>query len=427
MKQDYLDVMNSLTKFHALFSEFWSVGYITESNSIPTAAVSFDEIGQSLQFMINPNFWKGLSLMDKQFIICHECLHLYLDHGSRIIKLKNKYVANIAADLVVNHYLIDKFGFNRSTLSFSNIGGPHNLVWLDNDSFKGLNLVPNKSMEYYYHQLIKESNNMQSDGVSTLDDHTFADQSQSNESTSGLSDLVDRITGNISTAELENFIQNIESNSEESTKIDSSIQAGTIAGHLHKKIVLSKVVKKKTWEKLFNENLCKYKGPEITVPREQWARENRRISILDKDLMLPSEVDVEISDKTRINVWLFQDTSGSCERYAERFFKAAMSIPEDKFMVRGFCFDTRVYEVDYKNGELKGFGGTSFYPIEEKIQQIIAEENVSYPEYVFVVTDGYGSSVYPQYPERWHWLMTDHNTTAYVPPKSQTHLLNSFE
>lgn len=423
MDKDYINIMNSLTKFHALFSEFWSVGYITETHRIPTAAVTFDEVGQSLEFLINPEFWKDLSFTDKQFVICHECLHLYLDHGPRIRFLKDKNIANIAADLVVNHYLIDKFNFDRDQLSFIPIGGVENLIWLDSPSLREFKLPPSKSMENYYNLLIA---NIPECDLSTLDSHEFSEDN-SEGSKSGLEDFVNRITENTSIEEVEDFMSKINSNSDESSEVNSSMAAGNIPGSLTKKIVLSKVVKKKTWERLFKENLCKSKGPEITVPKEQWSRENRRFTCLDKNLMIPSEVDTEVIEKSRINVWLFQDTSGSCAHYAERFFKAARSIPEDKFNVRGFCFDTQVYEVDYKKGELRGFGGTYFHIIEQYIQNLINKEECDYPEYVFIVTDGYGDYVYPKYPERWHWLLTEYNCHDYIPQSSKKLLLSNFE
>jgi hypothetical protein len=147
------------------------------------------------------------------------------------------------------------------------------------------------------------------------------------------------------------------------------------------------------------------------------------------DLMLPATVSETVPVRDRVDVWFFQDTSGSCVEYAERFFKAAASIPDDRFKIRMFCFDTRVYETSIESGELFGFGGTSFQPIEDAIQSIInKEKNTQYPQRVFVITDGLGSNVQPQHPDRWHWFITEgYNSIRYIPEKSTHYKLKDYE
>ena len=109
--------------------------------------------------------------------------------------------------------------------------------------------------------------------------------------------------------------------------------------------------------------------------------------------------------------------------------KAAATIPEDRFRVRIFCFDTKVYETSLASGKLYGFGGTSFQPIENAIQSIVQkEEKTKYPQRVFVITDGLGSSVSPEFPERWHWFITEgYSSTDYVPSKSRHYKLKDYE
>jgi len=143
--------------------------------------------------------------------------------------------------------------------------------------------------------------------------------------------------------------------------------------------------------------------------------------------MLPAEVTETVSVRDRIDVWFFQDTSGSCRHLAERFFKAAASVPEDRFRVRIFCFDTKVYETDLKSGKLYGFGGTAFQPLEDEIQNIIQKEpRTKYPQAVFVVTDGYGSNIQPEFPDRWHWFLSE-NYTRCIPSSSKRYNLKDYE
>ncbi len=145
-------------------------------------------------------------------------------------------------------------------------------------------------------------------------------------------------------------------------------------------------------------------------------------------MFLPSEMEVEDIDKekNKIEVWFFQDTSGSCSGFAKRFFKAAESLPKDRFNVRMHCFDTRVYETSLEERKLYGFGGTSFTCIENYIQRRIAKENLQYPKAVFIITDGYGNDVHPEHPEVWHWFLSS-GYKSHIPKQSKTYLLRNFE
>jgi predicted metal-dependent peptidase len=94
----------------------WELGKPVFTNVIDIAAVSFDEQGDVLLFSFNPDFWDKLSVYERQFIISHECLHVILNHGLRVFNAKNKDFANIAADIVVNHMLVNKFAFLRENI-----------------------------------------------------------------------------------------------------------------------------------------------------------------------------------------------------------------------------------------------------------------------------------------------------------------------
>ena len=138
------------------------------------------------------------------------------------------------------------------------------------------------------------------------------------------------------------------------------------------------------------------------IDLELWTRPNRRLDSLGDDLILPATINETVPVRDRVDVWAFQDTSGSCVDYAERFFKAIATIPEDRFRVRVFCFDTEVYETSLATGKLYGFGGTAFQPMEDKIQQIIQTE-------------------------RWHWFLTPDGSKAHIPNKSSIYDLNDYE
>ena len=124
-------------------------------------------------------------------------------------------------------------------------------------------------------------------------------------------------------------------------------------------------------------------------------------------------------------MWFFLDTSGSCYHLKDRFFAAAASLPERRFNVRLFCFDTAVQETTLASGKIYGGGGTSFRIIEKHIQGEISSKGCKYPE-VFVISDGYGDLVSPQHPSKWHWLLTDNGTKDYISKKSSVHELKDY-
>lgn len=469
VRDEYLTILHGLEKHHALFSEFWSVGAIVEEPRCGTAAIEFDETGTGVRFLIAPKFWEGLDDVEKAFVICHECLHVYFEHGKRFRALaKGKKGAermkifrrgNKAGDVVINHYLEEVFGFDRSAMTFAPltttlpdgtvVKGVDALCWVDTVFKNDPTVQKGRSMEYYYAKLLENEQKQDKDpngdqdgegenqeggggsGGQTLDNHDSMngdDESEDGENAEqreqNIKDFVDDLTRRITDQEFEDFEQKIGSNPDETRAAQA---AGNIGGSMVKRIRLGRIPKKKKWETVIQDVLGRFKGKERDVDVTQWSRRPRRLEFVSPDLMLPNDITETIRIRDRIDVWFFQDTSGSCLSYAERFFKAAASIPEDRFKIRAFCFDTKVYEVDFKKGELKGFGGTAFSVIEEEIQRIVALEQCKYPQVVFLITDGDGNAVRPQHPERWHWFMTDGYSKHYIPPTSKTYLLKDFE
>ena len=154
MKQDYLDILRTLRKHHSLFAQFWTVGTLVEVNhpSMPTAGILFDKkSGEGMQFLINPNFWAKLNDHSKAFVIGHEILHVYLDHGRRSLAL-DRNLANLAQDIVINHQLVDIFGFKREDLTFGD-----SYCWRDT-MFPGRDDIDaDRCFEYYYTKLQEQN------------------------------------------------------------------------------------------------------------------------------------------------------------------------------------------------------------------------------------------------------------------------------
>ena len=450
MKREYFDVLRELRQHHSLFAQFWTVGNLVEIDHprMPTAGIAFDKkTGEGLKFLINPNFWAKLSDHSKAFVIGHECLHVYFDHGRRSLGL-DPFLANLAQDVVINHYLVDVFGFKREELTFGESYCWRDTMFPDRDD-----IDPDRCFEYYYQKLQEQGGPPQSgkgkgqgqsgEGTGqpgqpgkgatnqTVDIHDFMEDVDE-EMLDALQDVVDDLMDRITPEEVENFEEVVESgNQEETDKMKEQQQkgAGGMSGGMKKRIRLGRVIKKPKWETVVANELGRLAGMKRDLDIELWTQPNRRIGTMDNNLILPATVNETVPVRDRVDVWFFQDTSGSCVDYAKRFFKAAATIPEDRFRVRMFCFDTQVYETTIASGKLYGFGGTAFQPMEDSIQSIMNKEGCKYPQAVFVITDGdaWDGLISVEHPTKWHWFLTSGGTKSCIPGESKIYKLSDYE
>lgn len=423
---DYMRLLQQLDIHHAVFYQLWQAGKPRFSEAIPTAAVTVNQKGEFLEFLINPEYWDSLTEHQKQFVICHECLHLLLKHGTRFFAKDNidSRIANYATDISINHTIIRRMGFDRSEIDPNN-----EYCWVDTVFPEGAVIEDNLSADRYYYELIKlaqsgsgEESESFSSSAKTVDDHSGFGKSMDN----ALDEVMKEVASSLGDDELQAVQEVMKQLSDEFAKYPKN---GTASGNaFFRANTTEPVIAKKKWETVIKEWAMKHLK-RVDREESQWARMNRRFVMLPDDMFIPTDMEVEDTEKVedRIPVWFFQDTSGSCYSYAQRFFDAARSLPTEKFDVRLFCFDTGVYETSIKTGKLYGFGGTSFGILEGYIQMVIREEKLEYPRAVFVITDGYGDSVYPQKPENWYWFLTPGNSTYYIPKESSVFKLSDFE
>lgn len=440
IQQEFNEISKNLDRYHAIFYQIWEMGYPRLSFDVPTAAILFDQKGKRLDFLFNPQFWKNSDTYTKEFVICHECLHVILNHGVRIKDLKNNKInlaiANFALDIVINHMLVDKFNFDRKSIQ-----NEQNYCWIDTVFAQDADKVEkNRSFEYYFGLLqnklkqdlkTKQFFIINSDGSKseiksdTIDIHDFLD---SIDDDALRKELEEKLNESLNESDKKDFVEKMNKTGEGKEKLAKtphSKQAGKSDGGLSFSFNFKeKVAKKKKWETVIKKWSMKYRSDFNDL--EQWTKPNRRIDGLVKDLMLPSDIDDETYKNERIEVWFFCDTSGSCVQFKERFFKAANSLSPEKFKLRLFSFDTKVYDVDVKTGKVFGGGGTYFQIMEDRIQSEI-KKGAKYPEAIFVLTDGLSSdNLRPQFPKKWYFFLSE-NFRHCLPKESNINLLRNFE
>lgn len=108
------------------------------NSKIDRLTISFNDNG-IIKLEINPEYWQGLETIDRKIgSLKHQILHLIFKHVHNAANYGDQDVFGVAADLVVNQYLVkEQLDPDAYTL----------------DSFKELNLRPRQSLAYYYNLL----------------------------------------------------------------------------------------------------------------------------------------------------------------------------------------------------------------------------------------------------------------------------------
>ena len=415
--KNYYEFADTLQDFHEIFYCIWNVGEPKLTDEIPTAAIAFNrDSGVPISFLFNPDFLKELSEQEVAFIICHEMLHILLNHGKRVKNLdkENPYednVINVAMDIPINESLVRSFGFSKQLPFITK----HGACFVDTIFDSKANIPKNETFEFYYNALQNEENlskQMKSGGMSSIDDHNGLGSMSEDE----LKDLLNKAVGK---EKAEKIVKKLKKQAQEAAKGRGTEDISHILD-----IVNKDVKKKEKWESILG-NVARTKRTVALTDTIQWAIPDRRFNLIDPSFMTPGEYELE-DEAQKIDLWLFQDVSGSCIDDAQRFYDAARSIPGSLFNVRFHTFDTRVRRVDLKNGKIKGGGGTRFDIIEDFIINESVNKGKRYPSSVFVITDGAGNSVDPQKPDRWHWFLS-YDYKHCIPKKSKIFTLEDFE
>jgi predicted metal-dependent peptidase len=424
--REFFALSRKLEAHHAVFYQLWEIGKPVFTNSIETAAVRFNKEGHCIEFIFNLKFWKSLTDDQRVFIISHECLHVILRHGIRFIDADGeaeRRASNVAMDVVVNELLLEQFGFERKHVDPQSKYCFMESIFKDEKTGKVRTDIDRKQNYEYYFNGLPEASKITKYVLVDIHDLMNGDEA---------GEAIGKLNGTLSPEDKESLRKTIEKHFEKNKqdKEKESKERGESAGGSWRFMDLSAVKPKRKWETVIKKWAEKYIKNDFDY-FEHWARANRRIIELPEDVILPSEMEIQdAAEEGRITVYFFLDTSGSCSHLAERFWKASKSLPKGRFDKKLFCFDTKVYEVDEKKGELFGFGGTSFDIIENAIQEDIAKQpegKKKYPSAVFVITDGYGNEVKPAKPKNWYWFLTEHSSDSCFPKECKKFNLKDYE
>jgi len=398
---DFFEISTELEDRHEIFHAFWNLGIPKETNEIDTLAVSFFD--DQIYLLINPEFWEMLDTYERAFVICHESLHVILRHLKRFSYKDYPELArtaNVAMDICVNHMLTRRFDFERERLSIG-----ENLIWVDK-VFTKEEISTLETFEFYFEKLKREQENKKEKGR-TIGNHGQVQSEDMPQS------VVERLRDYMSEGAKESLGKVLE---------EGGTPAGSGVGNLTCRADTTKVATKRKWETVITQWTKNNLG---SAEIYNWRIKDRRHALISKEFFLPSlELD---PSPDMIDLVFFQDTSGSCSGYINRFFKAAKTLPKERFNVHMCCFDTRVYETSLDSGKLYGFGGTRFDILETYLLQEVKKGKMKYPKAVFVITDGYGNRLSPCKPKNWHWFLTPRGSRGCIPKDCNIYDLANFE
>ncbi len=416
-RDELLKIAASLEDYHKIFYVFWELSHIYFSEVLPTAAIRFDQKGGKPQMILNEDFWNRHNHREKLFIICHECLHVLLDHGVRdgmSVKGATHELVNKAQDITINHMIVDLFNYDREDLREWK-----KYCWIETCFTNPVLIKRNENFLYYLEKLIEDPKSKEANGPQPLDQH--GDPGSETESDKKNREAIAKdLAKDLDPKDLEDLIKALPPG--------EGGTAGTMKG-IYETIMEEKSKRLKlnftVMIKKLKRTRIKYVDREI----ETFVRENRRFDdVLQRpDVSLPGSSTVQGPQKGRLLTALFMDVSGSCMTYFGLFqqIMAAFDAEREIFDLRTFIFDTSVTEVKPKMPIRVG-GGTAFNIIEDKVLEL-EQEYHRYPDCVVVVTDGEGTDVKPKGPTKWIWLLTPPARKQNIPLASRSWLVSQVE
>ena len=382
--QDYSKVRVSLNRISSIFYALAQLGTVYLDNNVPTFSLSYNTDGYALDWRINLRFWKHLTREQKQFFICHECLHFLLEHGKRLDL--DDPISNIAADIVVNEMLFADFSFSKEDL-----GNLYFQLCLVET------ICPEVGYGFPVEHYVKELKKLQEQG----EDGDLLGFAPSNHISGHKKERMDIIDQKVKRSFEELLDKSSRTERQKFQKHTHAIQAtaGTESGGLIQSVCVNSNTKAQNrWLRVIKEKVSSFST------KESWAVLNRRIAFFKTDVFIPTEFEEE-SNNGRINLLFYIDSSGSCWDFAQRFVQAAETIPRSKFNVEIFTFDVDVYP--YTKNTVFGGGGTS-------LQAVVDHAQSRSFKAAFVLTDGEGSAAFPKEKKKWSWFITEDGTSSFI-------------
>jgi predicted metal-dependent peptidase len=408
-EKEKLEIAASLEDYHKCFYLFFEMSTISFSDDTSTAAVSFHPQGKS-ELLLNEEFWRAKTYREQLFIICHECLHVLLDHGvrnARDLPGSTPKLVNVAQDITINEMIVDLFKFDREEIK-----DWKKFCWIDTCFKNPILIKRNETFYYYLEELIK---NPPEGDPELIDEHGEPSESQSE--IDAKQKIAKKIAQELDVDELNEIIKNLP---------EGHGEAGGPMSGIYDHLISKKVESLKINFKQLIRKLKRTSIKEVPVDIETFTHDDRRFSgvLRRSDIFMPGKAEISKPNKDKLLTVVFMDISGSCIRYLPTFSKVFSLFDAEReiFDSKMFTFDTKVLEV-HVGSNIRAGGGTNFKIIEDKCRSLEAETG-RYPDCVIVITDGEGTKVDPKAPSKWVWLLTKGGVKTFIHSKSRSFFIS---
>lgn len=396
-KEKYSQAIRYLDQNFAYFvTHVLNIGRPIYTDHIPTACVMVEKevadkghVGDEFSFAFNYDFADELDVEDFAFILSHETMHILLDHLNLAGRFPDKIRFNIAADCVINDYLIDAGVTPSDNLMNTLMSGIKNV---------GYNCA-HATVGQVYDDLPQDIVDQMGEGMS-LDDHTWIhmpDELAKN--------ILDKISdGSIIPVDLQDIKDDINSKSDIKMK-----KAGGGQADIQKFVEVHGV--SMNWVNLLKEiNPDIFKLNKGKMPRPTYHKRPRKLGAFPDTILPIKQTGNQKRHGDKPVIFMALDTSGSIgHNTARKFITLARSIPRSEIHLEVVTFTSSVMPLDLDNPRFRS-GGTAFSPIEEYIRStVMPKYKNKYPSSVVIITDGDawfdGISPEKQNVDKWMWLL----------------------
>lgn len=389
-------VLYGLSKLSPLYAKFVQWAPPIFSSSVRYAAIGKDGDRKFLIFL-NRKFWDSLPGTIKVWVLYHEIMHVFLDTFGRekSLKLEDKERSNHAHDIVINELSKGYLSINPDHFPVLN-----KFMWVrtvfSEKEIEAHKITTDGSLPYYY-RLLTHLDKSPGNLICLSSGNDLSDEDKAI-----IREKVKEILRNLSDEELKDL-------KEQPASGPLADQAGEALG---KRIERRKTEMKRRWKSVF--------ASEGSTELEYDVRSERKIGVGRKNSMyrgswiwdLPHEsrfvgLHPKLTDRS---VYMYIDTSGSCEHLSQQFYDIYQAVAEDHD-VKVFGFHTKVYEI--ADAEHFKHGGTCFRAVANHYENLPRNEGGK--RKVYVITDGHAEAVHLKNPAEWTWILTEDGSSSAIP------------
>jgi predicted metal-dependent peptidase len=385
-----------LEKHHAyMAAAVLRLGTVHFTETVDTAAIL--TAGNEVKLLFNPLFLSHLDDEELAGVLAHEAMHFVFDHQSRTLALKNqrdRFLFQFCCEAVINDLI-------AACLPGLKLPGQpvrgQQLIGRDVSGLSAEEVLEGLRRVLAANRIAEESLAT----IRILDDHGCWEQSENSgldKSPGGEGEQVSGVPERSSAATALEGTEMIRLVVEEAGRCDPLFGHSPLGRERQVRAIQQA---KKDLSRFLTDTILSGLTYET-----RWTRPDAKLISVYPEIILP-----RYEPSHRWNVLIAIDSSGSIPPF---FLAAAVAVANQNIphaMVTLISFDTVAYELAAGSIAVKGGGGTCAQAVDDYAR----EKMKSYPDHVFVLTDGHTPPPAPLHPQRWVWILPPWGWRSAVP------------